>query len=108
MALNKPEIGTIMTVSTAHLTPNTLKRLETADMYDSTFANIACYPKILDGENIGWFIYPCIPSSQIHEDIPEDLKAILDLAEFCNASVICLDSDGPIVDRFLGLKAYPH
>ena len=108
MPLNKLELSTIMTISTAHLTPDTLNLLATAETYDPTFTNITYYPKILDGDNIGWFIYPCVPSSQIHENIPDDLKAILNLAEFCNASVICVDPDGPVIDNIPSIKTYQH
>lgn len=97
MPLNKLELSTILTVSTAHLTQETLTMLDEMDAWDPTFANIACYPKLLNGENIGWFIYTCVPSSQIKEEVPNDLRTLLDLAEFCNAGIICVDRDGPVI-----------
>ena len=108
MPKNKPELGTMMTVSTAHLTQKTLTMLEEMDAWDPTFANIACYPKLLDGENVGWFIYPCVPSSQIKEEVPNDLRTLLDLAEFCDANVICVDGDGPVIEDIPKPYTYVH
>lgn len=105
MALNTLELNTMLTLSTAHLSQDTMDLLENPD---TELQTISWYPKLLDDENIGWFIYPCLPVDQIHADLPEDLKAILELAKFCNATVICLDCDGPILEDMPSLKTYVH
>lgn len=81
----------LLTVSTAHLTFETLENLERTCQETG---ELTCYPK----SHYGYFIY--LNGEPSYLEIPNDLKVMLKLAfdEGCN--IICFDCDGELVDGF--------
>lgn len=108
MATHKLELDTMLTISTAHVSQETMDMLGDTDAEYGRLSNVASYPKILDDEIIGWFIYPCKPADRTDDGMPDDLKAVLELAEYCGANVVCLDCDGPVIEDFPKLGTYVH
>lgn len=100
--MTKPEYSTMITISTAHISPETDAALQESLSGPSApgLTAITAYPKIVNQtERVGWFLYPNLPIEQIERSIlSEDMAAILDFASFCNATMICLDCDAPVID----------
>lgn len=95
------EIARMLTISTAHISK------ETADLLAGNYPmklvpvwemSVGIYGK----EEYGWYIY-FSPAEHIHPSMPEDLAACLRLARQQQCSVLCLDSDGDVVE---GLPVY--
>lgn len=82
----------MLDVSTAHLSPETRQRLETADIEGVLF-----YPK----GPWGWFIY--VPSRDeglnVGDEVPADLKNCIDFAQTLEKEWIMFDCDGSIVQE---------
>jgi len=93
-----PETCGIMTLSTAHITP------ETADLLDSgeKIQGVVTYPK----NDYGWFIF--VGSFEDYENFdededvykfPSDLRACVKLALGYGCDWLCLDADGNETDK---------
>lgn len=105
-----PEYNAMITLSTTHVTKETLDRLHRIannEAEQDDIQEITVYDKNFHNETlVGCFIYLCSKNCQFETDkTPEDLKNLIDFARFCNANLICLDSDGPQVDN---LPVYSH
>lgn len=113
----KPEIASIMTLSTAHVSVPTIALLQEATRCVNTRlddAGIAVYaktqacgtPDAPSNECYGWFVYlPRVIPAVSKSDLPADLLGVLQYAQNHGCQVLCLDSDGPIVPT---LKTYDH
>lgn len=117
-ALNqKPEIQSLMTLSTAHVSIPTIALLQEATRSVNARlddAGIAVYakaqacgtPDAPNNECYGWFVYlPRVIPAVSKSDLPTDLLGVLQYAQNHGCQVLCLDSDGPIVST---LKTYDH
>lgn len=91
------EIQKILTLSTAHISENTAKRLETDP--DDNNLGLVVYPKA----GYGFFIYiPYIPNGTktlppqdwFKEDFPEELYNCIVLAAELGCDILCFDQDG--------------
>ena len=80
------EIENILTISTSHITEETAAVLENMEL--------VVYKK----GNCGWFIY-VDSANAIMDTIPNDLKECLGFAKSLRCNILCLDSDGPIVEN---------
>lgn len=117
-ALNqKPEIQSLMTLSTAHVSIPTIALLQEATRSINARlddAGIAVYaktqacgtPDAPSNECYGWFVYlPRVIPAVSKSDIPADLLGVLQYAQNHGCKMLCLDSDEPIVST---LKTYDH
>lgn len=87
-----PEIGSMLTLSTAHISERTADML--AREPDSDFMGLSVYDKSIgDGESYGWFIY--LPE-RYNSGIPDDLRRCLERARALGCGILCLDQDGPL------------
>lgn len=86
------EITKMLTLSTAHITEKTAKRLERDP--DDNNLGLCVYMKA----NYGFFIYITTDTKnklpEHYNDLPEDLFKCITLAHELNCSVLCLDCDG--------------
>lgn len=85
------EITKMLTLSTAHIRPETANLLETEP--ETNHMCLSVYQKLADGESCGWFIYLGRPGTARH--IPADLHACMRLARSNDCGILCLDRDGP-------------
>lgn len=95
----KPEIQNIMTISTMHLTEDTMR---TIDQNKKAYNTLSIYPKIIQNGAlsalIGYFVYVLHSTVKDRADeLPNDLFDIAELAVANNCNMICIDRDGPIV-----------
>jgi hypothetical protein len=94
----KLEISKMLTISTAHITPETYDGIVCA-YFDGDDEYIT-YPFYLK-DGYGWFI--CTDENYANESNPECIKDCMKFAREHGCDWLCLDSDGPIVD---GLPVY--
>lgn len=111
----KPEIQSLMTLSTAHVSIPTIALLQEATQFVNALLNnagIAVYaktqacgtPDAPSNECYGWFVYlPRVIPAVNKSDIPADLLGVRQYAQNHGCQILCLDSDGPIVAT---LKTY--
>ena len=102
----KLEISKLLTLSTAHLTRETREKMDNPEFIDEVLP--AIYPKTVLGTTYGWFVYTTRCAGQDEdednlENLPEDLKAAIDLANSLSCSVVCFDADA---DPVPNLKTY--
>lgn len=95
----KPEIQNIMTISTMHLTEDTMKQI---DQNQNSYNTLSIYPKINQSGAlsalIGYFIYVLHSTAKERKnELPDDLFAVTEFAIKNNCNMICLDWDGPII-----------
>ena len=84
---DKPEVSRMLTLSTAHLTPETIWKLTNNPETDELCMTV--YPK----SEFGWFVYfSGIPQSSI-DALPKDLRACVYTAQNLNCDVLCFDCD---------------
>jgi hypothetical protein len=95
------EIEKMLTVSVAHITQETAKRLDAATNETSGVVEyLVAYRK----NDYGWFVYADEDYvRQFKRDIPADLYALMMLAAKNDCTWLCLDCDGDEVD---GLPTY--
>lgn len=90
------EITRMLTISTSHISKETADLLAGEYPIDSVPVweiSVGIYAK----EEYGWYIYFSL-AEHIHPSMPEDLAACLRLARKHDCSILCLDTDGDIVD----------
>lgn len=94
-----PEINTMLTISTAHISPQTREEWqETLDTNSyQTNEDFVIYGK----DGYGFFMY--ITNKTGEHTTNKTLKKIIEFAVDYNADIICFDSDGPTIDS---LKKY--
>lgn len=99
---DRPEISTLMTLSTGHISLETFEQLMN-ESEDNTFG-LCVYPKGPDFE-FGLFLYLTEDKTSKPEfsTYPQDLQDIIRYTLDNNCTILCLDCDGPFV---AGLKAY--
>ena len=96
------EITKMLTLSTSHISKETVKLLE---HYDPTSL---CLPTYYKKDNYGWFIF--IPDDYLHKgkdglitemfpDIPDDLHNCCLKAKGACCNWLCLDCDGQVDDE---------
>lgn len=114
-AYHEPEITSLMTLSTAHISAQTMDLLQEATRCVNARlddAGIAVYakaqacgtPDAPNNECYGWFVYlPRVIPAVSKSDLPADLLGVLQYARNHGCQVLCLDSDGPIISA---LKTY--
>lgn len=83
----KPEIDRMLTLSTAHISPETVKKLRNNPETDELCMTV--YPKA----GFGWYVYfSGLPQSTIAR-LPEDLKVCITAAQNMDCAVLCFDCD---------------
>lgn len=83
----KPEIDRMLTLSTAHISPETVKKLRNNPETDELCVTV--YPKA----GFGWYVYfSGLPQSTIAR-LPEDLKVCITAAQNMDCAVLCFDCD---------------
>ena len=98
--MNGPEISKMLTLSTAHVTPDTLDLI--GKDADDNLMGLPIYRK----ESFGYFIY--VPDASGSDDdgdpvygfkdsVPDDLLALLRYCRDLGCGILCLDCDGPEV-----------
>lgn len=83
------ETDSMLTLSTAHITSQTAEFIDKGLIKES---NIHCYPK----NEYGWFLN--INSVTIAQNLPEDLKNVINYAVNHGYSFICFDRDAEEID----------
>lgn len=86
------EIQGMLTLSTAHISETTAKLLQKEPETDALCLSV--YEKRSGDESYGWFVYLTGHESK---SVPADLASVISLARRNGCSIICLDSDGPVV-----------
>lgn len=86
------DITRMLTLSTAHITPDTRFILDHVDEHSDELDKIVVYPK----DEYGWFIY--IMEEMGAHALPADLQACIDLAKEHHCTMLCLDRDGDILE----------
>ena len=93
------ETGKIVTISTAHLKPETREFWD--DCLLDTNGCFGTYDYTLYAKGgYGYFLYP---ENIVSEETVQDIIDILQFAHAVNADIVCLDADGP---RVSGLATY--
>lgn len=100
--LKNLEITKMLTLSTAHVTEGTFNCIVYEDRLDRMGLPVYMKTTHEDVERYGVFIY--LDMDNMNENsIPEDLMRLIDLAWENRCGILCLDSDGPIME---GLTVY--
>lgn len=98
----KLEITKMLTVSTAHVLQDTFEALSLDAVRNDILLPVYNKMTADNGGSFGVYVY--LDSDLIDwKRIPKDLAPLIRLAQENNCGVICLDSDGPILD---GLSVY--
>lgn len=83
----RPEICTMLTLSTAHLTPETVAKLTANPETDELCLTV--YPK----NQFGWYVYfSGLPQSMLN-NLPDDLMLAVQTARNLNCDALCFDCD---------------
>lgn len=83
------EFYKMLGVSTAHI------KESTSDYLNNNEIPIPVYRKTSETEDCGWFV--CVPESRAdYEDVPEDLKDVINFARNKEVQWLMLDSDAAI------------
>lgn len=93
----KLDIAKILTLSTAHITPETATALDNEP--NTNQFGLSVYAKA----DYGWFIYIGSTIDEAFDHLPEDLKACIAFTKEQDCEWLCLDADGEEVDE---LKTY--
>lgn len=90
----KHEISNMLTVSTAHIKPETAKWLERQwEIFDSS---IVVFSKGV----YGWFVYVDYPGrANIYKELPKDLVVLFRLAAEHGCEWLCIDRDVEVVSE---------
>lgn len=83
----EPEISTVLTLSTMHISEKTAHLLDAEP--DTNYMGLCVYPKC----QYGWYIAIDQFEHAATENIPNDLLKIISFAKFVNCSLLCLDCD---------------
>ena len=98
-----PELCTLMTISTVHITESTCQFLDDECDPATSITGVCICKKIIAGSVYGWFVYidSLTEASCDLEVLPEDLRACIKFALDCQASILCFDSDGPVMSQLI-------
>lgn len=86
---NRTGITCMLTLSTAHLSPET--RALMSDMRFVERADVSIYGKSMFGYEFGWFVYTEAPDPE--GNLPRDLEACIKYALARDCGLICFDRD---------------
>ena len=89
----KLDIAKILTLSTAHIKP------ETATMLDNEPNTDNLGLSVYDKARYGWFIYIDSVIDDTLNHLPEDLKACIAFAKKQKCEWLCLDADGEEIEK---------
>lgn len=89
----KLDIAKILTLSTAHIKPETATMLDNEPNTDSL--GLSVYAKA----RYGWFIYVDSVSDDALDHLPKDLKACIAFAKEQKCEWLCLDGDGEEIEE---------
>lgn len=89
----KLDIAKILTLSTAHIKP------ETATMLDNEPNTDNLGLSVYDKARYGWFIYIDSVIDDVLDHLPEDLKACIAFAKEQECEWLCLDADGEEIEE---------
>lgn len=95
------EITKMLTLSTAHIRPETGKALEIEA--DTNDMGLTVYDKGGSGETYGWFIMLTQDATEEYRKaanenkLPRDLYNCIALALDMDCEILCLDCDGPVM-----------
>lgn len=82
-----PEIDRVLTLSTAHVSPETARMIDESP--DTNQLTLPIYKKA----TFGYFIYLSGSSERDIRCLPDDLRACIRLAQANDCSILCLDAD---------------
>lgn len=99
MKVEKPEITKMLTISTGHVTEETMEALSLESMVNKFGLPVYCKTTGDNGENYGVFIY-LLPDHIDWNKIPGDLAPVMMFAIENNCGVLCLDRDGKELENF--------
>lgn len=88
------EISRMLTLSTAHITEETVMGLEEAVNNTDSDIDLCVYQK----EEYGFFIHISDDWQEGHK-IPSDLRDCIELADNHNCKWLCLDRDGEVTEK---------
>ena len=100
-----PEISRLVTISTAHIKKSTIDFLNGECDRETAKTGIPVFKKTMYEESYGWFIYTDSLSFCDRKELPDDLIDCIEFANDYQASVLCLDSDGPIMPQLTNYTA---
>lgn len=89
----KLDIAKILTLSTAHIKPETATMLDNEPNTDNL--NLSVYNKA----RYGWFIYVDSVIDDTLDHLPEDLKDCIAFAKEQECEWLCLDADGEEIEE---------
>lgn len=93
------EKSTLLTISTAHIRKSTSEWL--GDQIKSDISSLT----VINKNDSGFFIYMPECDEKTYKEIPDDLRACMEFAKENGAQLLCLDSDGPVME-YDGLEVY--
>lgn len=89
----KLDIAKILTLSTAHIKPETTTMLDNEPNTDNLGLSV------YDKAGYGWFIYIDSVIDDTFNHLPEDLKACIAFAKEQECEWLCLDADGEEIEE---------
>lgn len=92
---NQAAITCMLTLSTAHLSPETRKLM--SDMRFVERADVSIYSKSMFGYEFGWFVYTEAPDPE--GNLPRDLQACIEYALARDCKLICFDRDAEPIGK---------
>ena len=96
---NRTGITCMLTLSTAHLSPETRALMSDARFVER--ADVSIYGKNMFGQEFGWFVYT--DTQEPEGNLPGDLEVCIKYALARNCGLICFDRDAELVGE---LPAY--
>ena len=95
--MSSADISTILSLSTAHLSPATRRQLDewcaSIDLgrQDHSFS-AGSLPTLMAASDHGWFVFVCEDPA----DLPDDLERCLNYANNEDCAYVVFDADGPV------------
>lgn len=96
-----PELSSFITISTAHIKQSTQQFLDAECDAETTKTDLPVYEKKTMGKQHGWFIYINDILTVTRRILPDDLIECIDFANDYHASILCLDSNGPVMPQLI-------
>ena len=88
-AIEPPEFTRMMTISTAHLTSETISLM-------AEECNMQCsLPPVYAKSDYGFFMY--CTKGEDYSELPDDLANCIKFAHKHHCEMICFDTDGPVI-----------
>ena len=96
-----PELNSLITISTAHIKQSTRQFLDDECDAEKAKTGLPVYEKKTIGKQHGWFIYINDILTITRNMLPDDLIECIDFANDYHASILCLDSNGPVMPQLI-------